>query len=143
MERNNNLLQKPTPSSPVSNPHQFFTESDTPPQTSHILVKHPQIVVYIGLFLIIKHNCNCMDFQKDYQYHFERMFQDSFMIQYLLQPLILFLIIILIYVFIKKKLLRDEKEDLESLKLLQELLDSGTINDNEFQKKKNRITSKW
>ena len=68
---------------------------------------------------------------------------DSFMIQYLLQPLILFLIIILIYVFIKKKLLRDEKEDLESLKLLQELLDSGTINDNEFQKKKNRITSKW
>jgi len=75
-----------------------------------------------------------MDFQKDYQYHFERMFQDSFMIQYLLQPLILFLIIILIYVFIKKKLLRDEKEDLESLKLLQELLDSGTINDNEFQK---------
>ena len=46
-------------------------------------------------------------------------------------------------VFIKKKLLRDEKEDLESLKLLQELLDSGTINDNEFQKKKNRITSKW
>ena len=84
-----------------------------------------------------------MDFQKDYQYHFERMFQDSFMIQYILQPLILFLIIILIYVFIKKKLLRDEKEDLESLKLLQELLDSGTINDNEFQKKKNRITSKW
>jgi len=43
----------------------------------------------------------------------------------------------------KEKLLRDEKEDLESLKLLQELLDSGTINDNEFQKKKNRITSKW
>ena len=84
-----------------------------------------------------------MDFQKDYQYHFERMFQDSFMIQYLLQPLILFLIIIIIYVFIKKKLLRDEKEDLESLKLLQELLDSGTINDNEFQMKKNRITSKW
>ena len=65
------------------------------------------------------------------------------MFQYLHQPLILFLIIILIYVFIKKKLLRDEKEDLESLKLLQELLDSGTINDNEFQNKKNRITSKW
>ena len=84
-----------------------------------------------------------MDFQRDYQYHLERMFQDSFMVQYLLQPLILFLVIILIYVFIKKKLLRDEKEDLESLKLLQKLLDSGTINDNEFQKKKNRITSKW
>ena len=84
-----------------------------------------------------------MDFQRDYQYHLERMFQDSFMVQYLLQPLILFLVIILIYAFIKKKLLRDEKEDLESLKLLQELLDSGTINDNEFQNKKNRITSKW
>ena len=84
-----------------------------------------------------------MDFQRDYQYHLERMFQDSFMVQYLLQPLILFLVIILIYAFIKKKLLRDEKEDLESLKLLQELLDSGTINENEFQNKKNRITSKW
>ena len=43
----------------------------------------------------------------------------------------------------KKRLLRDEKEDLESLKLLMELLDSGTINENEFQKKKNRITAKW
>jgi len=134
---------KPTPSSPVSNPPLILTVRHPPSKIPQFLVKHPQIVVYIGLFLIIKHNCNCMDFQKDYQYHFERMFQDSFMIQYLLQPLILFLIIILIYVFIKKKLLRDEKEDLESLKLLQELLDSGTINDNEFQKKKNRITSKW
>ena len=84
-----------------------------------------------------------MNFQKDYPYHLERIFQDSFLFQYLLQPLIIFLIIILIYVYIKKKLLRDEKEDLENLKLLQELLDSRVINDNEFQKKKNRITSKW
>ena len=84
-----------------------------------------------------------MNFQEDYQYHFERMFHNSFIFQYLLQPLIFFLIIILIYVFIKKKLLRDVNEDLESLKLLQELLDSGTINENEFENKKNRITSKW
>ena len=84
-----------------------------------------------------------MDFQKDYQYHFQTMSQDSFVIEYLLLPIILFLVIILIYSYIKKKLLRDDKEDLESLKLLQELLDSGTINENEFEKKKNRITSKW
>ena len=84
-----------------------------------------------------------MDFQKDYQYHFQTMSQDSFMTEYILLPIILFLLIILIYSYIKKKLLRDDKEDLESLKLLQELLDSGTINENEFEKKKNRITSKW
>ena len=34
-------------------------------------------------------------------------------------------------------------DDLESLKLLQSLRDSGTINEKEFEKKKNRITSKW
>ena len=34
-------------------------------------------------------------------------------------------------------------DDLESLKLLQSLHDSGTINEKEFEKKKNRITSKW
>ena len=84
-----------------------------------------------------------MDFQKDYQYHFQTMTQESFMTEYLLLPIIIFLSIILIYSYIKKKLLRDEKEDLESLKLLQELLNSGTINENEFEKKKNRITSKW
>jgi len=84
-----------------------------------------------------------MDFQKDYQYHFQTMSQESFMTEYLLLPIIIFLSIILIYSYIKKKLLRDEKEDLESLKLLQELLNSGTINENEFEKKKNRITSKW
>ena len=65
------------------------------------------------------------------------------MMEYLLPPIILFLGIILFYVFIKKRILRDEKEDLENLKLLQELLDSVTINENEFKMKKNRITSKW
>ena len=84
-----------------------------------------------------------MDFQKDYQYHFQTISQDSFVTEYILLPIILFLLIILVYSYIKKKLLRDDKEDLESLKLLQELFDSGTINENEFQKKKNRITSKW
>ena len=84
-----------------------------------------------------------MDFQKDYQYHFQTMSQDSFVIEYLFIPIIIFLEIILIYSYIKKKLLRDDKEDLESLKLLQELLDLGTINEDEFEKKKNRITSKW
>ena len=44
---------------------------------------------------------------------------------------------------IKKRILKDEKEDLESLKLLQELLDAGTITENDFKKKKNRIASKW
>ena len=34
-------------------------------------------------------------------------------------------------------------DDFENLKLLQALRDSGTINENEFEKKKNRITSKW
>ncbi|MDC0077643.1 SHOCT domain-containing protein [Deltaproteobacteria bacterium] len=71
------------------------------------------------------------------------MSQDSFVTEYLFLPIIFFLVIILIYSYIKKKLLRDDREDLESLKLLQELHDSGTINENEFEKKKNRITSKW
>ena len=84
-----------------------------------------------------------MDSQKDYQYHFQTISQDSFVTEYILLPIILFLLIILVYSYIKKKLLRDDKEDLESLKLLQELLDLGTINENEFEKKKNRITSKW
>ena len=84
-----------------------------------------------------------MDIKKDFQFHFETVFQDFYMMEYLLPPIILFLGIILFYVFIKKRILKDEKEDLESLKLLQELLDAGTITENEFKKKKNRITSKW
>ena len=84
-----------------------------------------------------------MDFQKDYQYHFQTMPQDLFVIEYLFIPIIIFLVIILIYSYIKKRLLRDDREDLESLKHLQELRDSGTINEDEFEKKKNSITSKW
>ena len=84
-----------------------------------------------------------MDFQKDYKYHFQTMSQDSFVFEYLFIPIIIFLVIILIYSYLKKKLLKDDKEDLESLKHLQELRDSGTINEDEFEKKKNRITSKW
>ena len=84
-----------------------------------------------------------MDFQKDYQYQFQTMTQDSFVIEYIFLPIIIFLVILLIYSYIKKKLLRDDREDLESLKHLQELRDSGTINEIEFEKKKNSITSKW
>ena len=65
------------------------------------------------------------------------------MIEYIFLPIIILLVILLIYSYIKKKLLRDDREDLESLKHLQELRDSGTINEDEFEKKKNRITSKW
>jgi len=39
--------------------------------------------------------------------------------------------------------MKDDKNELESLKLLQELLEKGTINDDEFKKKKNKIISKW
>ena len=84
-----------------------------------------------------------MDFQKDYQYQFQTMTQDSFVIEYIFLPTIIVLVILLIYSYIKKKLLRDDREDLENLKHLQELRDSGTINEVEFEKKKNSITSKW
>ena len=84
-----------------------------------------------------------MDFHKDYQYHFQTMTQDSFVIEHIFLPIIIFLVILLIYSYIKKKLLRDDSKDLESLKHLQELRDSGTINKDEFEKKKNSITSKW
>ena len=84
-----------------------------------------------------------MGFEKNYQYHYETAWHDSFLIQYFILPLILLLVIFLFYVYIKKKLLKDEKEDLQNLKLLKELLDSGTINENDFQKKKKQITSKW
>ena len=84
-----------------------------------------------------------MNFQKDYQYNFQTISQDSFVLEYLFIPIIIFLVIILIYSYIKKNLLRDDREDLDNLKHLQELLDSGTINEVEFEKKKNSITSKW
>ena len=80
--------------------------------------------------------------QDTFQYYFESGPQNSFLVEYLAFPFLIFLMIILAYNYIKKRL-RDEKEDLESLKLLQELLEHGTISKEEFLKKKNRITSKW
>ena len=81
--------------------------------------------------------------QDSYQYYFESMPENSIFMEYIIFPLIIFLIILLIYQFIKKRIMRDDKNELESLKLLQELLEKGTINDDEFKKKKNKIISKW
>ena len=81
--------------------------------------------------------------QDSFQYYFESGPQNSFLVEYLAFPFLIFLMIILVYNYLKKRILRDEKEDLESLKLLQELLEKGTISNEEFLKKKNRITSKW
>ena len=81
--------------------------------------------------------------QDTFQYYFESGPQNSFLLEYLLLPLLIFLMVILAYSYIKKRILRDENQDLESLKLLQELLDGGTITKEEFLKKKKRITSKW
>ncbi len=69
--------------------------------------------------------------------------ENSIFMEYIIFPLIIFLIILLIYQFIKKRIMKDDKNELESLKLLQELLEKGTINDDEFKKKKNKIISKW
>ena len=77
------------------------------------------------------------------QYYFESMPENSIFMEYIIFPLIIFLIILLIYQFIKKRIMKDDKNELESLKLLQELLEKGTINDDEFKKKKNKIISKW
>ena len=81
--------------------------------------------------------------QDTYQYYFESMPENSIFMEYILFPLIIFLIILLIYQFIKKRIMKDDKNELESLKLLQELLEKGTINEDEFKKKKNKIVSKW
>ena len=81
--------------------------------------------------------------QDTYQYYFESMPENSIFMEYIIFPLIMFLIILLIYQFIKKRIMKDDKNELESLKLLQELLEKGTINDDEFKKKKNKIISKW
>lgn len=81
--------------------------------------------------------------QDSYQYYFESMPENSIFMEYIIFPLIIFLIILLIYQFIKKRIMKDDKDELESLKLLQELLEKGTINDDEFKKKKNKIISKW
>jgi len=81
--------------------------------------------------------------QDSYQYYFESMPENSIFMEYIIFPLIIFLIILLIYQFIKKRIMKDDKNELESLKLLQELLEKGTISDDEFKKKKNKIISKW
>ena len=81
--------------------------------------------------------------QDSYQYYFESMPENSIFMEYIIFPLIVFLIILLIYQFIKKRIMKDDKNELESLKLLQELLEKGTINEDEFKKKKNKIVSKW
>ena len=81
--------------------------------------------------------------QDTYQYYFESIPENSIFMEYIIFPLIIFLIILLIYQFIKKRIMKDDKNELESLKLLQELLEKGTINDDEFKKKKNKIISKW
>ena len=81
--------------------------------------------------------------QDSYQYYFESMPENSIFMEYIIFPLIMFLIILLIYQFIKKRIMKDDKKELESLKLLQELLEKGTINEDEFKKKKNKIVSKW
>lgn len=69
--------------------------------------------------------------------------ENSIFMEYIIFPLIIFLIILLIYQFMRKRIMKDDKDELESLKLLQELLEKGTINDDEFKKKKNKIISKW
>ena len=81
--------------------------------------------------------------QDSYQYYFESMPENSIFMEYIIFPLIIFLIILLIYQFIKKRIMKDDKNELESLKLLQELLEKGAINEDEFKKKKNKIVSKW
>ena len=81
--------------------------------------------------------------QDTYQYYFESMPENSIFMEYIIFPLIIFLIILLIYQFLKKRIMNDDKNELESLKLLQELLEKGTINEDEFKKKKNKIISKW
>ena len=81
--------------------------------------------------------------QDSYQYYFESMPENSIFMEYIIFPLIIFLVVLLIYQFIKKRIMKDDKDELESLKLLQELLEKGTINEDEFQKKKNKIISKW
>ena len=69
--------------------------------------------------------------------------ENSIFMEYIIFPLIIFLIVLLIYQFIKKRIMKDDKDELESLKLLQDLLEKGTINEDEFEKKKNKIVSKW
>tara|TARA_B100000424_G_scaffold8745_1_gene6500 strand:- start:1706 stop:1957 length:252 start_codon:yes stop_codon:yes gene_type:complete len=81
--------------------------------------------------------------QDSYQYYFESIPENSIFMEYIIFPLIIFLIILLIYQFMRKRIMKDDKDELESLKLLQDLLEKGTINEDEFKKKKHKIVSKW
>ena len=81
--------------------------------------------------------------QESFQYYFESMPNNSIFMEYIILPLIIFLVVLLIYHFFKQRIMKDDKDELESLKLLQELLEKGTINEDEFEKKKNKIISKW
>ena len=57
--------------------------------------------------------------QDSYQYYFESMPENSIFMEYIIFPLIIFLIVLLIYQFIKKRIMKDDKNELESLKLFQ------------------------
>ena len=81
--------------------------------------------------------------QESFQYYFESMPNNSIFMEYIIFPLIIFLVVLLIYHFFKQRIMKDDKDELESLKLLHELLEKGTINEDEFEKKKNKIISKW
>ena len=81
--------------------------------------------------------------QESFQYYFESMPNNSIFMEYIIFPLIIFLVVLLIYHFFKQRIMKDDKDELESLKILQELLEKGTINEDEFEKKKNKIISKW
>ena len=81
--------------------------------------------------------------QESFQYYFESIPNNSIFMEYIIFPLIIFLVVLLIYHFFKQRIMKDDKDELESLKLLQELLEKGTINEDEFEKKKNKIISKW
>ena len=81
--------------------------------------------------------------QESFQYYFESMPNNSIFMEYIIFPLIIFLVVLLIYHFFKQRIMKDDKDELESLKLLQELLEKGTSNEDEFEKKNNKIISKW
>ena len=81
--------------------------------------------------------------QDSYQYYFQSIPENSIFMEYIIFPLIIFLIVLLIYQFIKKRIMKDDKDELESLKLLQDLLEKGTIDEDELKKKKHKIVSNW
>ena len=79
--------------------------------------------------------------QESFQYYFESMPNNSIFMEYIIFPFIIFLVVLLIYHFFKQRIMKDDKDELESLKLLQELLEKGTIYEDDFEKKKNSIIS--